>query len=96
MPQLNDAGVTIAATINDNGTAVDLTGATSTSFVVRKGGASVTWNATVTDATAGKIQYITSNGDLSPVGRIEIQAHIVVGSQNFKTQVSHFDVMPNL
>ena len=96
MPQQNDVGVKIAATIQDEGTALNLGSATTTDFLVKIGGATVTWGATVVDATGGKIEYTTTSSDLSAVGRVEIQAHIVIGTQNFKTQITHFDIFPNL
>lgn len=77
-----DTGSEIRLTVQDGGTAVDLTGATTLTIKLKKpSGTVVSKTATVVgDATAGVIRCYTAATDLDEVGLYEIQPYLVLAS----------------
>lgn len=93
-----DIGTTFKVTIKDGDTIVDISGATTKNIIFSKpDDTTLTVNGSfTTDGTDGVIQYNTVAGDLNITGLWKIQAYIVTGSGNWKSDVSYFDVYGNI
>lgn len=101
MPHFVDnAGATFEATLRDqDGTAMDVSAATSIAFRFMKpdGVNYVDKTATfVTDGTDGKVEYEMEAGVLDTAGTWEWQAHLLFGSVPKKWTVKSFRVHPYL
>lgn len=98
--QQNDAGISVIITITeaDGSTPVNLSLATSkTIYISKPNGSLVTGTASlVTDGTDGKIEYVTSPGDLDLVGMYKVQATYTVGLNTKHTQKDCFIVSANV
>lgn len=69
--RVGDVGFQIKVQVKEAGAAVDISGASSASFLVTKPGdtSATTWAATfLTDGVDGWLQYATVSGDLSAAG----------------------------
>lgn len=79
---VGDIGSVIRLTLKENGTVVDISGASTKQIKLQKpDGTSVTKTASFTDnGTDGQLQYSTQSGDLSVAGRWYAQAYVVLGS----------------
>jgi hypothetical protein len=91
--------VLIEVTVLENDAPMDISAATTHTFVVRKpSGATATWLATfMTDGVNGKLQYITVAGDLNERGRYRLQAQLVIpGTYTGKSTSVSFWVAENV
>ena len=74
-----DVGTVVeAAVCDENGDAVDLSGATTTDIKVKKpDGTTTTWTGAVNGSISNQIDYTTVSGDLDQAGRYKVQAYVV-------------------
>lgn len=95
---LGDVGTTFILIVKDNGSPVDISGATSLEIYLRPVGGNYLQKPAVltTDGYDGKMQYVTVAGDLSVTGLWEIQGHLTFGSNTWKTAVKQFQVYSNI
>lgn len=84
----NDVGVTLTATLKASGDPVDLTGIDSVAFIMRMYGADapkVEATAEVTNAEAGEVRYITSDGDLDTAGIYRVEWEVTFSPGRIET-----------
>jgi hypothetical protein len=95
---VNDIGTVFKILIKDGEDVQDISTASTKNIIFLKpDGTSVTKSGTfTTDGTDGYIQYTTVLDDIDLVGIWKIQAHIIMGTLNFKTDISPFRVYANL
>lgn len=95
---LNDVGTRFVVTILDEGSIVDISGATTKDIIFLKpDGTTLTKAANfVTDGTDGKIDYFTIAGDLSIIGVWSIQSQVVLGSGTWNSDIETFEVFKNI
>ena len=96
--QSGDIGTEFLVTIQDSGSALDISSYTTREMLFREpGGTLVTKTATFkTDGTDGKITYTSeSSTDFDSVGTWKIQGHISKASSTFRTEQSEFQVKNN-
>lgn len=95
--QRNDRGLPIEVQVLRSGAPMDISSATTREIIIRKGATVKVFPAAFTGSgTDGLIRYSPVDGDLSPAGRWEIQAHVVGPTFNFHTYWGTLDVIPNL
>lgn len=96
--QKDDIGTIVELTLQENGTAVDLSSATTLQIIFRKtDGTTVTKTASFsTDGTDGKIRYQSVAGDFNVAGPWRVQARVVMGGKDLKSSVAEFSVLENL
>ena len=94
----DDIGTKLLLTVTDDGTAVDISSASSLSVFIRKpDGTVLTRTGTLnTTGTDGKMYYITLAGDLDAAGHYKIQGKVILPSGTFFTSISTFKVHCNL
>ena len=95
---LNDIGTSFERTIKDGSTVVDVSGAT-TKEIKLKGPGQTTKTKTAgfkTDGTDGIITYITVADDLDVKGLWEIQAHVVLSTGDWNSDIGTFEVHENI
>jgi hypothetical protein len=94
---VGDVGTTFILTVTD-GTAVDVSGATTKQILFGKpNGSTVTKTAAfTTDGTDGKVQYSTVANDLDMAGVWNIQAYVVLAAGSWHSDVTSFVVYPNV
>lgn len=96
---VGDIGTVIQVTLQDAGTAIDISGASTKSILVLKpDGTEVTWTAEfVTDGSDGAIKYTTASGDLNVAGVWYLQPQIVFASGvSFAAASQHLLVHPTV
>jgi len=95
---VNDIGTRFLVTIKDDGTVVDVSGATLLQIIFRKPSDTVmTKTGTLmTDGTDGQIYYDAILGDLDEVGNYKIQGKVTITSGTFYTDIQTFKVHCNL
>lgn len=78
--QQDAINVLVEITIEEDNSPLDISAATTHSFVVRKpSGATALWLAVFSsDGTDGKLRYLTVAGDLNEVGRYRLQPNLVI------------------
>lgn len=92
-----NVGMVFTATITENSTAVDISGATGTGFVfTRPNRTTVTVASTfVSDGSDGRVTYSSTSGLLSVPGVWRYQAYINgVGAWSGHSESKHFRVYP--
>lgn len=95
----SDIGTIFLITVKDGTTAVDISGAATKQILFRKPDNStlVTQTASfTTDGTDGKMQYTSVSGDLDTGGTWRIQVYLVIGGNEFRSDISTFEVHGNL
>lgn len=95
---VSDIGTVFEVTIKDDTVAVDVSTASTKNLLFRKPDGTILTKAASFKTTGadGIIQYVTISGDLSMPGLWNLQAHIVMSSGNWKSDVATFEVHPNL
>ena len=95
---VGDIGTIIRLTVKENGTAVDVSSATTNQLVFKKpNGTTVSKTATFqTDGTDGVVQYTTQSGDIDVAGSWKVQANLVLSSWSGRTQPITFNVARTL
>lgn len=96
--RVGDTGTEFRINITDEGTAVDLSSATTLQIIFKKpSGETLTVNADLyTDGTDGIIFYNAVDGDIDESGMWKIQTYVVVGSASYSSTVGTFKVECNL
>ena len=93
MIYLGDIGTVIEVTVEEDGTAVDISAATSKQILFQH---DETYNKVdadfTTDGTDGKIQYTLVDGDIDAAGRWLVQACITTAAGTWYTGITSFDV----
>lgn len=93
---LNDLGVSIQITIEENGAVVDISTATALEIILTKptGAQSTKTAALYTDGSDGILQYSTVSGDIDQVGIWGYQAKITFSpTQVYYSGKSEFTVL---
>ena len=95
---LNDIGTIFEVTVQDDGVVVDISGATTKEIIFKKSRGEVVTKPAVftTDGVDGKMRYVAVAGDLDERGQWELQAHVVLASGEWRSDVDVFTVFPNL
>ena len=95
---LNDIGTIFEITVQDDGAVVDISGATTKEIIFKKSRGDVVTKAAVfsSDGTDGRMKYVTVANDLDERGQWELQAHVVLASGDWRSDVDVFTVHPNL
>lgn len=95
---VNDIGNTFTVTLKDGVGEVNISTATTKSIIFGKpDGTTLTKTAVfATDGEDGVIQYSSILGDLDIPGIWSIQAHVVLPTGNWRTDIAHFDVHGNI
>ena len=94
----DDIGTVFTITFVENGTAVDISGATTKTFDFEDPDATVVTQAGTfgSDGTNGILKYTTVSGDINKSGRWRIQGKIIMPSGTFKSSIEDFIVVSNL
>ena len=98
-PHVGDIGTAFGVEITEDGSAVDVSGATTKTIKLRPPtGATQEKTASFrTDGTDGIIEWATTLAtDLSIAGRWSIQGYIESPTWSGHTEIDHFTVEPNL
>lgn len=95
---LNDIGTVFKILIKDGDDVQDISTATTKDIIFLKpdGTINTETGSFFTDGTDGYITYTAASGDLDVAGIWKIQAHVVMGGLNFKTDISPFRVYSNI
>ena len=97
---VNDFGTRFLVTVKEDGSVVDLSSALSLTMNFRKPSDAIVAKAgsMLTDGSAvsGVMYYDTLEGDLDEVGHWKLQGIISLPSGTFYTDISTFQVHPNL
>ena len=95
---LNDIGTSLRVTIEEDGTALDISTATTKQIlIVKPSMTKLTKSAVfVTDGTDGMIEYVTIANDLDELGTYNIQGYIVMSGWAGHSEVKQFKVYSNL
>lgn len=97
--QKNAIGVAIKVTIEEDGSAVDVSAATTKELVFKKpNGTTVTKTAAfVNTGSDGKIKYVTESGFLDLVGYWQVQGNVAFsGGFSGRSDIQKFQVLGNL
>jgi len=95
----SDIGTLFKVTIKDGDTAVDISSASVTKQIVfrKPSGTLLTKAASFfTDGTDGILTYTSISGDLNEIGSWKLQAYVVLGSNEFRSDLASFKVHRNL
>ena len=94
----DDVGTTLLGTIIDDGSAVDISSASSIKMIIKKPDqTSSTKTASFnTDGTDGKMKYVIVSVDVDQVGNYKLQVKVVIGSATYYSSVSTFKVYCNI
>ena len=95
---VNDIGTRFLATIQDNGTVVDISSASQIQMIFRRPSDEVFYRvgSLLTSGVDGKVYYDTVSGDLSNVGMHKLQAKVYLPSGTYYTDIYSFQVNCNL
>ncbi len=95
---INDVGTRFLATIQDNGTVVDISSASQIQMIFRRPSDEVFYRtgSLLTSGIDGKVYYDTVSGDLSNVGMHKLQAKVYLPSGTYYTDIYSFQVNCNL
>lgn len=95
---VNDIGTRFLATIQDNGTVVDISSASQIQMIFRRPNDEVFYRvgSLLTSGVDGKVYYDTVSGDLSNVGMHKLQAKVYLPSGTYYTDIYSFQVNCNL
>lgn len=96
--RVSDIGTEFRVTITDEGTAVDISSATTLQMIFKKpSGETLTVDADLyTDGTDGIIFYNTVDGDIDESGIWKLQTYIVIGAASYSSTIGNFRVECNL
>lgn len=95
---VGDTGTVFEATIKSAGVAVDLSSAGTLQLIFQKPDGTLLQKTAVYtgNGTDGRIQYVTVAADLTTPGVWHLQGRIVIGTNEWRTNVQTFTVYPNL
>ena len=94
----NDVGTKLLVTVTDDGSAVDISSASSLTILLKQPDRDVLEKSAIlnTDGEDGKMYYLTVLGDLDKAGTYKIQGKVVIAAGTFYTSISTFKVHCNL
>lgn len=94
---VGDIGTIFELTVMDGASVVDVSTATTKEIVFRKpDGTTATKTATfTTNGSDGKIRYATVANDLDKHGTWKVQAHIIMPTGEWRSDMSEFTVYTN-
>ena len=94
----NDVGTKLLVTVTDDGSAVDISAASSLTIFLKQPDCDVLEKSATlnTDGEDGKMYYLTVLGDLDKAGTYKIQGKVVISTGTFYTSISTFKVHCNL
>jgi len=94
----DDIGVEFRASILQDGSGVNIASATTKKLIFKKPtGNTLTVTASFyTNGSDGVLSYISTSGDLNEAGLWRLQGHIILGTNNWKTEISPFFIYPNI
>lgn len=96
---VDDIGTRFLVTVMDGTSVVNLSTATTLQLILHEPDATLLTKTAIlyTDGSDGKIYYDSISGDLSSEGNWKIQAKIIfTGGATFHSDISNFQVFPNL
>ena len=95
---VNDIGTRFLATIQDNGTVVDISNASQIQVIFRRPSDEVFYRvgSLLNSGIDGKVYYDTVAGDLVDVGMHKLQAKVYLPSGTYYTDIYSFQVHCNL
>lgn len=99
---VNDIGTVFLVTVKDcvsgTETTLNISTATTLQFIFSTPSGTTKTRTAVfdTDGLDGKIKYTTINGDLDEPGTWKLQARIVMGGGDWKSDITSFRVYENL
>lgn len=98
-PSVGDIGTVVEVTVTEDGTAIDISGATTKTMRFRRGDGTIldVTASFSTDGTDGKIQYAMLSGNLNSAGVWEVQGKAAAASWTYYTGIGQFmveDVLP--
>lgn len=95
---VDNIGTRFSITIQESGSGVDISGASTKDVIFRKPDDEVIVRSGVflTDGTDGKIYYDTASGDLDEAGHYKLQAKIITSSGTYFTNIHDFKTHCNL
>jgi hypothetical protein len=93
-----DIGTIFEVTLQDGDAIVDISAASEMYILFEKADGTTLTKTAVhkTDGTDGILQYVTILDDLTPVGNWKVQAHVVLPTGSWKSDISKFKVYANL
>jgi hypothetical protein len=93
-----DIGTILESTIKNINSPVDISSATTKNILLQKPSGAILTKAGnfTTDGTDGLLDYTTISGDLDESGVWQIQAHVILGSGDWHSDIKNFSVFPNL
>ena len=93
-----DIGTVLTITIKDSATAVDISGATTKNFVLKKpGGSLTTITANFTGSgTSGVVNFTSTSSHFDTTGTYQLQVYIADATGTWRTDIYSFFVYPNL
>ena len=94
----DDIGTKFLVTVTDDGSAVDISSATSLVIYIKKpDGTTLTRTGVLnSDVTDAKMYYISVSGDLDAAGSYKIQGKVSLSAGTFYTSISTFKVHCNI
>ena len=94
----DDIGTKLLVTVTDDGSAVDISSASSLQILIKKPDGTLLTRTAVLDSSGsdGKMYYITVSGDLDAAGHYKLQGKVVLSAGTFYTSISTFKVHCNL
>ncbi len=97
-PRVGDVGTVIEMLIQEDGSAMDLSGATTMQIIFRKpDGSKLEKDASFkTDGTDGRLKYTIGAGDLDQVGVWSCQAKVIFAGGLWTSSINSFEVLENL
>lgn len=95
---VNDIGTRFLLTIQESGSGVDISSASSISLIFKKPDDEVIYRSGIlyTDGTDGKVYYDTISGDLDEAGQYKLQARVALPSGTYYTDIYNFITHCNL
>ena len=95
---VGDTGVSFDRTVKNIDGVVDISGATVKQFLFERPDKSTLEKAAdfINTGTDGQLRYNTVSGDLTVAGIWKIQVYLVLGGDNFRSDVSTFEVFENV
>lgn len=94
-----DIGTVLEVTLKNGASIVDISGATTKEIKLKKpitGTVLTKPGIFTTDGTDGKIRYITISGDLDEIGVWQVQAHVVLSTGDWHSDIKNMSVFDNV
>lgn len=95
---VGDIGTVLRFTVKENGVALDLSSCTDLNLHLQKKDKSVITRdlSFTTDGTDGKVEYVTTYGDIDQKGKWKAQVFLTMTSGSWHTSIVELDVEANV